>query len=193
MVRCTWDTCFLTPTPTPLRATSACGASTCFIRWDGTTTAYPPSDACRTISVSPVTRRCLIRPVLCRRFVVTHPKTTVQYLCRGRTSSSCATNSPLRTSKCSKICSAASGCRWIGRCCTRPSLSMRGARRSARFSTTCRGARPTPKKHQLCGTSTLAPQWHRPSWKIANARGLITRWHFTEPRVMWLLKRRDLS
>ena len=56
--RCTSGTCFPTPTPTSSRATSACAAAPCSIRWAGTTTACRPSGASRTTTACAAIRRC---------------------------------------------------------------------------------------------------------------------------------------
>ena len=56
--RCTSGTSSRTPTPTSSRASSACAARPCSIRWDGTTTACRPNAACRTTTACAAIRRC---------------------------------------------------------------------------------------------------------------------------------------
>ena len=56
--RCTSGTCSATPTPTSSPASSACAASTSSTRWAGTTTACPPSAACRTTTACAASRAC---------------------------------------------------------------------------------------------------------------------------------------
>ena len=60
--RCTSVTSSHTPTPTSLPAFSGCAAAKCSIRWDGTTTACRPSDACRTTTACGAIRRCPYDP-----------------------------------------------------------------------------------------------------------------------------------
>ena len=64
--RCTSATCSPSRTPTSSRATSACAAGTCSTRWAGTTTACPPSAACRTTTACGATPRCPTTPTSCR-------------------------------------------------------------------------------------------------------------------------------
>ena len=60
--RCTSATCSPTRTPTSSRATSACAGARSSTRWAGTTTACPPSAACRTTTACAATRRCRTTP-----------------------------------------------------------------------------------------------------------------------------------
>ena len=84
--RCTSATSSRTPTPTSSRASSACAARPCSIRWAGTTTACRPSGACRTTSASAAIRRCRTT----RRSRRRRSRASSRSRSRARTSSSCA-------------------------------------------------------------------------------------------------------
>ncbi len=60
--RCTSDTCSRTRIPTSSRGSSGCGAGPFSTQWGGTTTACPPSAACRTTSACAASRRCPYDP-----------------------------------------------------------------------------------------------------------------------------------
>ena len=98
---CTSATCSATPTRTSWRATSACAARPSSTRWAGTTTACPPSAACRTTTACAATRRCPTTRTSCRRYEGGDNKSSTRPPTRCRsaaaTSSSCARRSPSRT------------------------------------------------------------------------------------------------
>ena len=119
-VRCTWDTCSLTHIPTPLPATGACAERASFIQWVGTTTAYPPNVACRTISEFPVTRLSPTSRTSLLRSVVTHQKITNPFRSRAPISSNCAKSSLPKTKRFSRTSSVVSDCQLTGPCCTPP-------------------------------------------------------------------------
>ena len=85
--RCTSATCSPTRTPMPWPASGACGATTSSIPWDGTTTAFPPSDGCRTTTASAATPACATTPPS----HLPRSRARRRSRCRGPTSSSCAT------------------------------------------------------------------------------------------------------
>ena len=90
---CTSATSSATRTPTSRCATSACAARPCSTRWAGTTTACPPSAACRTTTACAATRRCRTTPTSLRRTrAATTRAAAPPTRCRSAaaTSSSCA-------------------------------------------------------------------------------------------------------
>ena len=119
VVLCTWVMCSRTRTPTPSRDSGACVGSTCSIRWDGTTTAFRLNVACRISSACRLTRQFPTRRTSSHLSAAILRKITKQYPCRDRTSSNCVKNSPHKTRRCSKTCSAGSACLSIGGISTR--------------------------------------------------------------------------
>ena len=85
--RCTSGTSSPTRTPTRSPAISGCAGKRSSIRWAGTTTACPPSGACRTTSACAATPRSPTTPTSRRP---RSPRRRSPWRSRGRTSSSCA-------------------------------------------------------------------------------------------------------
>ena len=155
--------------PTPSRASSACAAARSSTRWAGTTTACPPSAACRTTTAFAAIPHLAVRP----RFEPPEKP-------REGSASDLASELPRalratrsrRTRRRSRSCGAGSGLSvdWtltyttIGTAAAAheparvPAQSRRGARRT----------RPTRRR---CGTSTFAPRSRRRSSRTASSPG----------------------
>ncbi len=110
-VRSTSVTCSRTRTPTPSPASSACAGARSSIRWDGTTTASPPSGGCRTTSGCAAIRRCPSTPRSRRR----RSRASRRSRSAGRTSWSSAIGWWSRTSRSSRSSGAPSASRSTGR------------------------------------------------------------------------------
>ena len=142
-------------------------------RWAGTTTAWPPSGACRTTSACAAIRRCPSEP----DFDVDRARAPRRHPGRrraGRTSSSCARTSRSRTRRRSRSSGAGSGCRSTGGRSTRRSARRRGgfaARHSAARATRAWRTRP---RRRRCGTSTSGPRSRRPRSRTARSRARTT-------------------
>ena len=128
LARCTSATCFPTPTPTSLPASSACAARACSIQLVGTTTAYRPNAGCRTTTGCAATRACRTKLALCHRFrvaTIRARRRPISNQSRDATSLNCASSSPLRMRSSSKSSGAGSASRLTGHRPTAPLLQRR--------------------------------------------------------------------
>ena len=169
--RCTSATCSRTRTPTSSRASSACAARPCSIRWGGTTTACRPSGACRTTTACGAIRRC--RTIRRSRRRPTPAKPPVVGLAAELRRALRAADGGGREG----VRAALAPPRPVGRLVDdlrddRPARAARlaagvpapAARRPARISS----------KRRRCGTWTSARRSRRPSSRTARCRARIT-------------------
>ena len=163
-----------TPTPTPSPATSACAARTSSTRWAGTTTACPPSAACRTTTACAATRRSPYDAGFQPPAEAGQEPARVADL-RAATSSNCASGSTVEDEKVFEDLFRRLGLSvdWSLTYTTIDDES-RAHRASARSCATCRAARRTwPRRPTLWDVTSARPS-PRPSSRTASAPARTT-------------------